>query len=169
MFLGFQAVSPISQLFVSICMTFMNHFLTYDIKQGPADPRSVRCRKIGDVTISLLSAVSIACSRTTTIKHADAYLQHMQSYLEGLKELFPEYKFCPNHHMSLHLYEYIKFYGPVHSWWTFPFERVIGILQRISTNYKPGKHVESPQWIELNCSSLQVNMKRLLPVLRSWE
>jgi hypothetical protein len=112
--------------------------------EDPEDPRSVRCRKICDVTISLLSAVSIACSRTTSIKHADAYLQHMQSYLEGLKELFPDYKFRPNHHMSLHLYEYIRFYGPVHSWWTFPFERVIGILQRISINYKPGKHVESP-------------------------
>jgi len=66
----------------------------------------------------------------------------MQSYLKGLKELFPDYKLCPNHHMALHLHEYILFYGPVHSWWTFPFERVIGMLQRISTNYQPGKYTE---------------------------
>jgi hypothetical protein len=107
--------------------------------ENPKNPRSVRCRKICDVTMSLLSAVSIACSRTTSTKHAEYYLQHMQSYLEGLKEIFPDYKFRPNHHMVLHLYEYIRFYGPVHSWWTFPFERVIGILQRISTNYKSGE------------------------------
>jgi len=107
--------------------------------EDPENPRSVRCRKICSITMSLLSAVSIACAQTTSTKHADAYLQHMMAYLEGLKELFPDYKFHPNHHMALHLHEYIRFYGPVHSWWTFPFERLIGILQRLSTNYKSGR------------------------------
>ena len=129
------------------------------------DPRSVRCRKICDVTLSLLSAVSIACSRVTFTKHADAYLQHMQSYLEGLKELFPDYKFRPNHHMALHLHEYIRFYGPVHAWWTFPFERVIGMLQRISTNYQPGKYTDFFfATRKFNHLFLQVNMKQLFPV-----
>ena len=63
----------------------------------------------------------------------------MHSYLSGLKELFPEYSLHPNHHMALHLRDYLLLYGPVHSWWTFPFERLIGILQRISTNYKIGR------------------------------
>jgi hypothetical protein len=30
-------------------------------------------------------------------------------------------------------------YGPVHGWWMFPFERVIGALQKTNTNYKIGK------------------------------
>ena len=107
--------------------------------ENPKDPWSVQCRKICGVTMSLISAVSIACSQTTSTKHAEHYLQHMQSYLDGLKELFPSYKLRPNHHMALHLHKYIKFYGPVHSWWTFPFKQVIGILQHISTNYKPGE------------------------------
>ena len=63
----------------------------------------------------------------------------MQAYLTGLKELFPDFKFVPNHHMALHLWDYILLYGPVHSWWAFPFERMIGTLQHISTNYKEGK------------------------------
>jgi hypothetical protein len=101
--------------------------------------RSERCRKILDATMSLLSAVAIACSRVTSKKHAELYLKNMHSYLSGLKELFPEYTLHPNHHMALHLFDYLLLYGPVHSWWTFPFERLIGILQRISTNYKIGR------------------------------
>ena len=103
------------------------------------NPRSEKCRQILNVTMLLLSAVAIACSRVTSKKHAKLYLNNMHSYLSGLKELFPEYSFHPNHHMALHLHDYLLLYGPVHSWWTFPFERLIGILQRISTNYKIGR------------------------------
>ena len=103
------------------------------------NPRSKRCREILDVTMLLLSAVAIACSRVTSEKHADLYFNNMHSYLSGLKGLFPDYSFHPNHHMALHLRDYLLLYGPVHSWWTFPFERLIGILQRISTNYKIGR------------------------------
>jgi hypothetical protein len=107
------------------------------------NPRSERCSKILQVTMSLLSAVSIASSRVMSIAAADLYTQHMQSYLGGLKSLFPTYSFRPNHHMALHLREYLVFYGPVHAWWTFPFERMIGMLQRITTNYKPGEYLHS--------------------------
>lgn len=104
----------------------------------PDDPRSKRCRQILDITMSLLSAVVIASSRTTSQWTADLYLQHIQAYLSGLQDAFPDYSFHPNHHMAMHLHEYLTFYGPVHSWWTFPFERVIGMLQRIPTNHKLG-------------------------------
>jgi hypothetical protein len=104
-------------------------------------PRSLRCREILDVTISLLSAVTIASSRTISPAGADSYLQHMQAYLAGLKQLFPEYKFHPNHHMALHLHEYLLLFGPVHAWWTFPFERMIGMLQRMQTNSKIGMYI----------------------------
>lgn len=103
-----------------------------------SNARAIRCARILDVTLSLLSAVAIALSHTTSYSHADAMQQHLLDYLHGLKELFPSYKFRPNHHMALHLPEYIKLYGPVHSWWAFPHERVIGMLQHISTNYKTG-------------------------------
>jgi hypothetical protein len=92
-----------------------------------------------EVTLSLISAVVIASSRTISQEKADLYLHHMQNYLKGLRELFPEYRFLPNQHMALHLAEYLKLYGPVHSWWTFPFERLIGILQRIPNNFQNGQ------------------------------
>jgi len=77
-----------------------------------------------DVTISLLSAVSTATSRVTSPRHADLYLQHMQAYLTGLKDLFPDFKFVPNHHMALHL----RIISPLRLYILggIPFERLIG-------------------------------------------
>lgn len=77
---------------------------------------SVWCCGILDVILSLLSAIAITTSWTTTNDHAEAFHSHLLDYLNGLKKLFPDYEFYPNHHMALHLGKYIKFYGPVHSW-----------------------------------------------------
>lgn len=100
-------------------------------------------KKLLDATMSLISAVIIATSRTTSAAKSDLYLQHMQTYLTSLQELIPDYDFRPNHHMALHLGEYLRLFGPVHAWWTFPFERLIGMLQRIPTNFKNGKFVST--------------------------
>jgi len=102
------------------------------------DPRSQKCGEILDVTISLVSAVVLASSRTTSPAIATAYLIHMKAYMEGIKKLFPQYRFRANHHMALHLYEYLRRFGPVHGWWTFPFERLIGMLERIPINFRIG-------------------------------
>ena len=103
------------------------------------DLRSQQCKKLLAVTLSLISAVILASSRTTSQENADLYLRHIQMYLNGLRELFPRYKFLPNQHMALHLAEYLQLYGPVHSWWTFPFERLIGMLQHIPNNFQDGE------------------------------
>ena len=103
-----------------------------------SDLRSQKCRELLDVTISLMSAVVLASSRVTSPSIAAAYLIYMKAYMQGIKKLFPQYKFCPNHHMALHLHEYLCRFGPVHSWWTFPFERIIGMLEHIPTNFKIG-------------------------------
>ncbi len=95
-------------------------------------------RDLLEVTMHLVSAIIIATSHEVSGNHADMYLHHMKEYRTGLKNLFPGYRSRPNHHMALHLAEHLRMYGPVHGWWTYPFERTIGMLQRISTNYKPG-------------------------------
>ena len=86
----------------------------------------------------MISAVIVASSRTTSQENTNLYLHHMQMYLDGLCELFPQYRFLPNQHMAL-LAEYLQFYSPVHSWWTFPFERLIGMLQHILNNFQYGE------------------------------
>ena len=63
----------------------------------------------------------------------------MRAYLESLRDLFPEMKLRPNHHIALYLGEFLLRFGPVHGWWMFPFERLIGLLQKVNTNKKIGK------------------------------
>lgn len=74
---------------------------------------------------------------------AGEYLRHIQSYIDGVKTLFPKYQFLPNHHMALHIYDCLLQFGPAHSWWTYPYERVIGMLQRIPTNSKSSEMEET--------------------------
>jgi hypothetical protein len=105
-------------------------------KLKTGDEKTGKRSRILDATMSLLSAVVIASSHVTSPAHADLYLQHMQAYLTGIKQLFPDYSLHANHHMALHLHEYLLLYGPVHAWWAFPFERLIGLLQRVPTNHK---------------------------------
>ncbi|KAJ7615265.1 hypothetical protein DFH06DRAFT_1008694 [Mycena polygramma] len=45
--------------------------------------------------------------------------------------------------MAFHIYDFLILFGPVISWWTFPFERVIGFLERINTNSHIGGELEA--------------------------
>jgi hypothetical protein len=40
--------------------------------------------------------------------------------------------------MAFHLYDFLLLFGAVRSWWMFPFERLIGHLQRIPKNHQEG-------------------------------
>ena len=110
----------------------------WDQEGGPSDHK-----KMLHATMSLISAVIIASSHTTSSAKADLYLQYMQAYMNIIRDLIPDYQFLPNHHAALHLPDYLRFFGPVHSWWTFPFERLIRLLQRIPTNFKLGELEET--------------------------
>jgi len=61
--------------------------------------------------------------------------------LTHLYELHPHtaaHRKRPNVHAAFHIYDFLLLFGPVMSWWTFPFEHLIGVLQRINTNNKIG-------------------------------
>lgn len=45
--------------------------------------------------------------------------------------------------MAFHIKDYLVLFGPVHAWWTFPFERLIGMLQRMPNNGKIGELEET--------------------------
>ncbi|KAF8221613.1 hypothetical protein L208DRAFT_1326827, partial [Tricholoma matsutake] len=103
------------------------------------DERSKHRHELLDLSMQLLSSVATAISRVTSDPHADEFLRLMSYYRQELQRLFPDYNVHCNHHMAFHIAEFLRMYGPVHWWWTFPFEQMIGMLQQISTNYKPGK------------------------------
>lgn len=108
--------------------------------------RGHHLREVLDHTMALFSAAHVACLRTTSHSRTAAYKNYMIAYVKNLQTLHPDVSVRPNHHMALHIYEFLEQFGPVHSWWTFPFERLIGILQRLPTNHIHGepaiKHIQ---------------------------
>ncbi|KZS92326.1 hypothetical protein SISNIDRAFT_401863, partial [Sistotremastrum niveocremeum HHB9708] len=93
---------------------------------------------------------------------------YMTRYLTNLKNLHPHLKLRPVHHAALHLSEFLKMYGPVHGWWTFPFERLIGTLQKITTNEKLGELEETMLHTFIASSNMRniLTSPRLPPVLQ---
>ncbi|KAF8169310.1 hypothetical protein K438DRAFT_1429994, partial [Mycena galopus ATCC 62051] len=91
-------------------------------------------RELLDLTMDLVSAVILASSRETSRQNSAQCLKFLLSYRAKLQKLFPNYRCHPNHHMALHIPEFLLLFGPVHGWWTFPFERLIEKLQRVPTN-----------------------------------
>ncbi|KAJ7176425.1 hypothetical protein C8R43DRAFT_872807, partial [Mycena crocata] len=96
-------------------------------------------RELLSLTMDLVSAIIVASSRVTSGSNGELCLDLLVNYRRRLSKLFPDYECHPNHHMALHLPVFFLLFGPIHGWWTFPFERAIGKLQRIPTNYKPGE------------------------------
>jgi hypothetical protein len=101
--------------------------------------KALRLRAVLDHTMHLVSAVTIICLRTTTTRRAETFHSHIISWMKELKELHPDTDHYTNDHMALHLYDFIHLFGPVHGWWCFPFERLIGQLQRLPHNHKFGQ------------------------------
>jgi hypothetical protein len=95
-------------------------------------------RRILDHTMALVSAIRLACLRIMTRARAESYRQLMAMYVRELVDIYPHATHRPNHHVSFHIYDFLLLFGPVHSWWCFPFERLIGILQRTPNNHQFG-------------------------------
>ncbi|KZS89558.1 hypothetical protein SISNIDRAFT_393242, partial [Sistotremastrum niveocremeum HHB9708] len=91
-----------------------------------------------DNTMDLVNAVIVASRKSIGPEDTRSYMFYMSRYLKDLKRLYPHLKLRPVHHAALHLGEFLEMYGPVHGWWTFPFERLIGTLQKVETNDKQG-------------------------------
>jgi hypothetical protein len=92
-------------------------------------------------SMALFQATTLVCRFSTAQDRAVAYRGFMKQWADGLHPLFPHTKFDdrrPNVHVSFHIYDFLLLFGPVLSWWSFPFERLIGLLQKINTNNHVG-------------------------------
>ena len=89
---------------------------------------------------NLVSAIKLAHLRTLNPFIIHNYHHLMKRYLTELQVLYPEVGLTISQHLSLHVTALLKDWGPVHSWRCFPFERYIGMLQKIKTNDKFGTH-----------------------------
>ena len=79
-------------------------------------------------------ACRILCSRAITrdqVCLADALLLH---FCKRTERLYGKDKITPNMHMNCHLLECVTDFGPLASFWLFPFERYNGLLGKIPNN-----------------------------------
>jgi nitrate reductase gamma subunit len=106
-------------------------------------------QRILDHTMNLVCAVGLACRRTMTTSRAQAYRKYMAAWVSDLTTLHPHVTARPNGHMALHIYDFLLLFCPVRSWWCFPFERLIGMLQRIPNSHKFGLFIPYDVVVEL--------------------
>ncbi|TFK58695.1 hypothetical protein BDN72DRAFT_741616, partial [Pluteus cervinus] len=111
--------------------------------------------------LDLVIAVEYASKRRMNPERVQVYSQHIVRYLHSLWTLFPKHKFTPNHHLSFHLSDCLRLFGPVHSWWSFPFECYNGVISRFNKNYKPSEMEIT--FLETFCRGS--NLRALLPRL----
>jgi hypothetical protein len=134
-------------------------WLSRDASQQ-VDENVKRRQKLAESTMLLATAIQWATSHVTSKTHAEQYTKCMHAYLNCLRELYPNIALRPSHHASLHIGQFLLRFGPMHGWWMFPFERVIGNLQKTNTNHKLGESVACDHNVDLtNWTILQGQME----------
>jgi hypothetical protein len=123
------------------------------VDQATFEDRMSRLR----CTMHLFTALRFATSESTSPWHAQNYRIYLQHYLQFLVQGGWQYR--PNHHAALHVSELLTQFGPIRGWWMFPFERVIGRLQRANTNSIMGKSEYLSIAIEKLTDHQQANSK----------
>lgn len=94
--------------------------------------------------LDLVVAVKRGTSKRLDPGGIASYEFYIFKYIRGLRELFPELDLTPNHHLALHLGEVLRDFGPPHAYWSFPFERYIGLLRNASKNSRPSEYFTAP-------------------------
>ncbi|GAW02640.1 serine threonine protein kinase [Lentinula edodes] len=86
-----------------------------------------------------LTCASIAMTRNNlSLECRNLFRESIRAHIEGLKLNFPGFM-LPSHHLSFHIFDFMDSFSNVRNWWAFPFETLIGKMQRISTNHKIGE------------------------------
>ena len=101
-------------------------------------PPDDRYRQLLDNYMDLIASTIILHAREMTPTHIETYKIYIHQYLEGLLRLYPKVHLTPKHHLSLHLTEQLKRWGPMHAWRLFAFERLNFLFQLTPTNHRAG-------------------------------
>ncbi|PVF92080.1 hypothetical protein CPB86DRAFT_674876, partial [Serendipita vermifera] len=84
--------------------------------------------------LSLTIIVNISTSFSSSAAIIQLYDTSIHLYLRLISVLNRDRPLVVNHHLALHLSEFMRLHGPSRTHWAFPFERLIGKLQRIPHN-----------------------------------
>jgi len=132
----------LSTLYLPIALiTFWN-----DNESSSLQERDLSFLSVLDHSMALFQAVGLLCRYTMTPDRASAYRSLMRTWIQDLHIVHPKtrgHEKRVNVHAALHIYDFLNLFGPVMGWWCFPFERMIGGLQKINTNDKIGGMLSS--------------------------
>ncbi|KAJ7110437.1 hypothetical protein C8R44DRAFT_633882 [Mycena epipterygia] len=96
-------------------------------------PDAGHFRALLNHAMALFQAVTIVCRYAMTPERATAYRKYLKQWVDDLYICHPHTKYLPKRtivHIAFHIYDFIELWGPVLSWWAFPVERLIGLLQK---------------------------------------
>ncbi|KZS92870.1 hypothetical protein SISNIDRAFT_412149, partial [Sistotremastrum niveocremeum HHB9708] len=88
----------------------------------------------------LVAAGELANLRQINAATIAAYDFHIREYLTGHQELFLDKVFSIYQHGATHFADFLRAFGPVHSWRAYAFERYNGMMHDINTNSKIGEY-----------------------------
>ena len=80
------------------------------------------------ILIHFSQACSILVRRIVTLDNLNVAHEHLIELIRLIEINYGKNLITPNLHLSLHLNECCKDYGPLYSFWCFSFERMNGIL-----------------------------------------
>ena len=86
----------------------------------------------------LAAAETLMCKHTVTPEQTKAFRDHISAHMDSVRVLFPGFG-VPSYHTGIHIPDFMPLLGPARGWWCYPFERLIGKLQRMKHNHKYGK------------------------------
>ncbi len=102
-----------------------------------AAPNAEQMASVLSTSMHLTCAAIAMTKNTLTPQRRDLYRDSLRQHVIGLKKNFPAF-ILPSHHLAFHIYDFMDSFSTVHNWWCFPFENLIGKLQRTPTNHKIG-------------------------------
>ncbi|KAI0315724.1 hypothetical protein OF83DRAFT_1043722, partial [Amylostereum chailletii] len=110
------------------------------IRAWGAFPQGTTEHRLLENFMALVVAVQWASHHVMTEQIRAVVLENYHNYCKTLVQIYGESVLTPNHHFTFHLVvDILKLFGPVRSWWSFPFERYNGIIQRFNTNGRFGQ------------------------------
>jgi len=95
-----------------------------------------------DNFLQLAAAMILATRDSMSEARILAYEKHMLAYLEGIKDLYPNISIVPNHHLALHLPEFLRSMGPWRNFEAGPYEMYNGMLQDAPHNSRFGEFLK---------------------------
>ncbi|KAF9544839.1 hypothetical protein CPC08DRAFT_616641, partial [Agrocybe pediades] len=108
-------------------------------------PHQSHFLQILDHSMALFEATTIFMRNTMTVSRATRYRTLIRQWVADLYDVHPHtttHTKRTNVHVAFHIFDFLILFGPAMSWWTFPFERLIGVLQRINSNDMIGGMME---------------------------